>query len=42
MTAAPARTPIGVLAGAAVSGPDLEEAGAAVVLATLDELAVPD
>jgi DHA2 family metal-tetracycline-proton antiporter-like MFS transporter len=35
-------TPIGVLAGAAVSGPDLEGAGAAVVLATLDELAVPD
>jgi MFS transporter, DHA2 family, metal-tetracycline-proton antiporter len=35
-------TPIGVLAGAAVSAEELEEAGAAEVLATLDELAVPD
>ena len=35
-------TPIGVLAGAAVSAEDLREAGAAVVLATLGELAVPD
>lgn len=35
-------TPIGVLAGAAVSAGELAEAGAAVVLATLDELAVPD
>jgi phosphoglycolate phosphatase len=34
-------TPIGVLAGAAVSAEELEGAGAAVVLATLDELAVP-
>lgn len=35
-------TPIAVLAGAAVSAEDLREAGAAVVLATLGELAVPD
>ena len=35
-------TPIGVLAGSVVSAEDLEEAGAAMVLATLDELAVPD
>ena len=35
-------TPIGVLAGAAVSADDLHGAGAAIVLATLDELAVPD
>jgi phosphoglycolate phosphatase-like HAD superfamily hydrolase len=35
-------TPIGVLAGAAVSADDLQEAGAAAILATLDELAVPD
>jgi len=34
-------TPVAVLAGAAVSAGDLEEAGAAVVLASLDELAVP-
>ena len=34
--------PIGVLAGAAVSAGDLQEAGAVAVLATLDELAVPD
>ena len=40
--AAAGMTPIGVLAGAAVSAEDLEGAGAAVVLATLDELAVPD
>ena len=35
-------TPIGVLAGAAVSATDLRRAGAVAVLATLDELAVPD
>lgn len=35
-------TPIGVLAGAAVPAEDLEAAGAVAVLATLDELAVPD
>lgn len=40
--AAAGMTPIGVLAGAAVSADDLHGAGAAVVLATLDDLAVPD
>lgn len=35
-------TPIGVLAGAAVSSSDLRDAGAVAVLETLDELAVPD
>lgn len=35
-------TPIAVLAGTAVSPEDLRAAGAAVVLATLDELVVPD
>lgn len=35
-------TPIGVLAGAAVSRDDLAGAGAVVVLASLDELTVPD
>ena len=35
-------TPIAVTAGAAVSAADLQEAGAVAVLATLDELAVPD
>jgi HAD superfamily hydrolase (TIGR01509 family) len=35
-------TPIAVTAGAAVSAGELRDAGAAAVLATLDELAVPD
>lgn len=35
-------TPIGVLAGAAVSAEDLDATGAVAVLATLDDLAVPD
>lgn len=35
-------TPIGVLAGAAVSSSDLRDAGAVAVLGTLDELAIPD
>jgi HAD superfamily hydrolase (TIGR01509 family) len=35
-------TPIAVTAGAAVSSTELRDAGAAAVLATLDELAVPD
>jgi HAD superfamily hydrolase (TIGR01509 family) len=35
-------TPIAVTAGAAVSAGELHDAGAAAVLATLDELAVPD
>jgi phosphoglycolate phosphatase len=35
-------TPIAVTAGAAVSAAELKDAGAAAVLATLDELAVPD
>lgn len=34
-------TPIGVIAGAAVSATDLREAGAAVVLATLDAFELP-
>lgn len=35
-------TPIAVTAGAAVSSAELEDVGAAAVLTTLDELAVPD